>query len=384
LSNFGQNGPMAVGSYPGISLSGAYDFAGNVREWCFNQSSAGRCIRGGAWSDPPYMAYRITQASPFDRSKQNGFRCVQYLQKENIPEQAFQSYIITREDDDYRKVQPVTDETFRVFKQAFSYDKDPLDSQLESRDETAENWIKEKISYNAAYNNERIPAYLYLPKNIPAPYQIIIIFPHSGATINNSSINLEEQEGFDFFVKDGRAVLFPVYKGTYERGGSNYWILHGQVSTRKYFDLVTQLVLDFRRSIDYLETRQDIDTAKIAYYSYSWGGELFSIIASVEKRVKLSILNTGGMRGFDAGGKIFPIADPVNYVTHVEIPTLMLNGEYDMIYQFDKVVKPMYDLMGTAVEDKRLITYPTDHFVPRNELIKESLRWLDRFFGPVK
>ncbi len=384
LSNFGQNGPLAVGSHPGISLSGAYDFAGNVREWCFNKSVEGRCIRGGAWSDPPYMSYRITQASPFDRSEQNGFRCVQYFQTDSIPEQAFQSYTSTRENDDYSKVQPVTDEIFKVYKEAFTYDKEPLDVQLEYRDDMAEDWIKEKISYNAVYNNERIPAYLYLPKNVPAPYQTIIIYPHSGATRGNSSDNLENEEGFDFFIKDGRAVLFPVYKGTYERGGRYYWILHGQVSTRKYFELVTQLVWDFRRSIDYLEMRQDIDTARIAFYSYSWGGELISIIAAVEDRLKLNILNTGGMRGFDAGGKIFPMADPINYVTRVEIPTLMLNGEYDMIYQYDKVVKPMYDLLGTEEKDKRLITYPTDHFVPRNELIKESLKWLDHYFGPVK
>ena len=198
------------------------------------------------------------------------------------------------------------------------------------------------------------------------------------------SVDLEDQEGFDFFMKDGRAVMYPIYKGTYERGGPEYWSLHGRVSTRKYFDLVTKLVLDFRRCMDYIETRQDIDIDKIAYYSYSWGGELVSIIAAVEERLKLNIINTGGMRGFDAGGKIYPMADPINYVTRVKIPTLMLNGEYDMIYQYDKVVKPMYELLGTPETDKLLITYPTDHFVPRNDLIRESLKWLDRYFGPVK
>jgi serine/threonine protein kinase/dienelactone hydrolase len=384
LSNFSQHGPQKVGTHTGISISGAYDFSGNVREWCFNSSAGGRCLRGGAWSDPPYMAYRITQASPFDRSPQNGFRCAKYVTKDNITDQAFQPYTTSRKNDDYRKIQPVSDEIYEAYKEAFSYDKESLDIKIEYRDISARDWIKEKVSYNAAYNNERIPAYLYLPKNVPPPYHSIIIYPHSGATRRNSSENLESTEGFDFFLKDGRAVFYPVYKGTYERGGRYYWVLHGQVSTRKYFDLVTQLVRDFRRSIDYLESRDDIDLNKVAFYSYSWGGEMYSIIAAVEKRLKLGILNTGGMRGFDAGGKIFPIADPINYVTRVTIPTLMLNGEYDMIYQYDKVVKPMHDLLGTADQDKRLITYPTDHFVPRNNLIRESLNWLDRYFGPAR
>lgn len=384
LSNFKQGGPAAVGTHPGITLCGAYDIAGNVREWCYNESSEGRCLRGGAWNDPSYMAYRITHSSPFDRSPHNGFRCARYFEADSLPEETFQPFMSSREDDDYRKVQPVSDEIFQVYKEAFDYDKEPLKAEIEYRDDTPEDWIKEKVSFNAAYNNERIFAYLYLPKDVAKPCQTIIIFPHSGATRRQSSENLEEKEGFNFFIKDGRAVMYPIYKGTYERGNPHYWRLHGQVSTRKYFELVVKLVLDFRKCIDYLETRQDINQDKIAYYSYSWGGELISIIAAVEDRLRLNIINTGGMRGFDDGGKIFPWADPINYVTRVKIPTLMLNGEYDMIYQYDKVVKPMYDLLGTAQKDKRLITYPTDHFVPRNELITESLKWLDRYFGPVK
>jgi hypothetical protein len=62
----------------------------------------------------------------------------------------------------------------------------------------------------------------------------------------------------------------------------------------------------------------------------------------------------------------------------------MLNGEFDMIYQYDKVVKPMYDLLGTPEKDKRLLTYTTDHFVPRNDLIRESLKWIDHYFGLAK
>jgi formylglycine-generating enzyme required for sulfatase activity len=34
LSNFDRRGPAKVGSYPGVSPVGAFDLAGNVREWC--------------------------------------------------------------------------------------------------------------------------------------------------------------------------------------------------------------------------------------------------------------------------------------------------------------------------------------------------------------
>ena len=62
----------------------------------------------------------------------------------------------------------------------------------------------------------------------------------------------------------------------------------------------------------------------------------------------------------------------------------MLNGKYDMIHPYETMVKPMFDLLGTPKDQKVMKLYDTDHYVPRNELIKETLAWLDRYLGPVK
>ena len=71
----------------------------------------------------------------------------------------------------------------------------------------------------------------------------------------------------------------------------------------------------------------------------------------------------------------------INYVTRVKIPTLMLNGRYDMNSPYETTAKPMFDLLGTPKEQK---LYDSDQYIPRNELIKETLNWLDRYLGPVK
>ena len=79
-----------------------------------------------------------------------------------------------------------------------------------------------------------------------------------------------------------------------------------------------------------------------------------------------------------------PEINPINYVSRVKVPTLMLNGKYDLNIPYETWVKPMYDLLGTPPDKKELKLYDTDHFIPREELIKETLIWLDRYLGPVK
>jgi len=89
MSNFEGQGPASVGSYPGVTAYGIYDLAGNVREWCWNETPQGRIIRGGAWNDATYMFGNWSQASSFDRSSKNGCRGVLYLDPDKIPSSAF-------------------------------------------------------------------------------------------------------------------------------------------------------------------------------------------------------------------------------------------------------------------------------------------------------
>ena len=51
---------------------------------------------------------------------------------------------------------------------------------------------------------------------------------------------------------------------------------------------------DLGRSIDYLETRQDIDSKKLAYMGISMGAAVGVILAGVEERLKAVILLDGG------------------------------------------------------------------------------------------
>jgi len=377
FSNFQGKGPVPVGSLPGITSYGAYDMAGNVREWCWNERQNGRLISGGAWNDNTYMFGNWSQIPAFDRSSKNGFRCALYPDPEKIPEPAFQPTKL-REVRDFYKEMPVPDSIFEVYKEQFSYDKTDLNACVESRDESSDDWIKERITFDAAYGGERIIANLFLPKNISTPYQTVIYFPGVQAKVRNSSKDLDSYMEFkvflSFIVKNGRAALYPSYKGTMER---RLEMPAFGTDTHQYTEYLIQLVKDFKRCIDYLETRQDIDSNKLAYYGMSWGGWIGAIIPAVEERLKASVLVAGGL--IDSGR---PEVNPINYVTRVKTPTLMINGRFDTGY--DTSIKPMFDLLGTPDEHKELKLFETDHIPPRVEFIKETLAWLDRYLGPVK
>jgi dienelactone hydrolase len=383
FSNFRGKGPVAAGSLPGLTAYGALDMAGNVREWCWNETPNGRLIRGGAWDDNPYIFGFLSQALATERSPRDGFRCAVYPDRKGVPAAVFQPEKPVEVRDLY-KDKPVPDDVFRVYKELFSYDKTDLKAKVDARDERPD-WIHETVSFDAAYGGERILAHLFLPRNAAPPYQAVVYFPGSQSINERSSREIESYYEFpmflSFIVKNGRAALYPIYKGTFERGNDALAALLNSedVDSHQAVDLFVQEIKDLRRSVDYLETRSDIDGQRIAYYGMSWGAGLGPLVGAVEDRFKASVLTGGSMTGLGR-----PEINAINYVGRVRIPTLMLNGKYDTINPVETTIRPMFDLLGTPAAEKRLELFETDHIPPITEYIKETLAWLDEYLGPVK
>jgi eukaryotic-like serine/threonine-protein kinase len=378
-SNFSSTGLLPVGSKPDMSPWGNYDMAGNVKEWIWTEAESGkRYVLGGAWDEPEYKFMDPDAQSPFLRAANIGFRCVKYIDPESIPKVATEPMPSPRRD--LTKVKPVSDQMFQAYRSLYSYDKAPLNATVEPFDNDAEDWKVEKITYAAAYGGERAIAYLFLPKRAKPPFQTVLLFPGGSALgLRTFSLNyaLTPSAALDAILRSGRAVLFPVYKGTFERGDGMESDVPNATST--FRDHVIMWAKDASRAIDYIETRPDLDHSKLAYYGISWGAEMGGIVPAVESRIKVCVFAGGGIDFI----RSLPEVDAVNFVPRVKQPSLMLNGKYDFIFPVESTQELFYQLLGSKKEQKKHLLYETAHNVPRNELIKETLSWLDQYLGPV-
>ncbi|MEO8053327.1 MAG: SUMF1/EgtB/PvdO family nonheme iron enzyme, partial [Acidobacteriota bacterium] len=373
-SNFRSEGTQPVGSGGALSGSGTTDMAGNVKEWCLNEAREGRrLILGGGFGEPNYMFFNTDAQSPWDRLANFGFRGV----KLNSPPSAAATAhleVLTR---DYWKEKPVGDDVFKAYTALYAYDKGELNPQVEET-ATMQEWSRTKVSFDAAYGHERVTAYLFLPKNAPPPFQTVVNFPGGFAFLDDKLDLSSIEDDYDFLLKSGRALLVPIYKGSYERRDG---YVPGRSPSAFLRDHVIAWSKDLGRSLDYLETRKDIDSARVAYFGFSQGGAYGALLPAVEKRIVVAILSSGGFYS----RRFFPEVDPFNFITHVTIPVLMLNGRYDTTFPTESSQRPLFHWLGSPGKDKKHVIYEVGHAAfPRPAAVRETLDWLDKYLGPVR
>ena len=189
LSNFGGEGPAPVGSFAGMSGFGTFDMAGNAKEWVWNETASenSRYILGGGWDDPSYAFALPDARSPFDRSPENGFRCIKYDESLAASELLRP---IERPARDFGEEYLVSDETFERFKDQYSYDRTELNVVIEPMADDSEHWTYERITIDSTYG-ERFALRLFLPTNVEPPYQSVVFWPGSNAVDAQAAVGFE-------------------------------------------------------------------------------------------------------------------------------------------------------------------------------------------------
>jgi eukaryotic-like serine/threonine-protein kinase len=374
-SNITSNALAPVGKYQGLGPYGTYDMTGNVREWVTNAAGGdSRFILGGSWKSQSYLSTTPEALSPFDRSETNGFRCVRNI--EALPVEALDP--VKPMVRDFAKFKPVSDEVFNAYKILYAYPHSPLNAQSDGVVEETADWREEKVTFDAAYGGQRMSAYLFLPKNVHPPYQTVLFFPSARVRALRDSRKLGDLKFFDYVIQSGRAVMYPVYLDTYERK-VNFYLPQGLVSS----ELNVDHYKDAARALDYLATRSDIDSNKLAYLGVSMGSAKGVIISTLlQDRLKTSIFLDGGYFLFPPT----PGNDQADFAPRLKIPVLMVNGRYDYSFSLDRAQNPLFAMLGTPAGDKRHLVLETPHDVTeqRPQLVKAVLDWLDHYLGRVE
>ncbi len=361
----------AVDSYPfGISPYGAYNMAGNVAEWCLNESSEGRpAIAGGSWADAVHQFGARDSRPTLERANTVGFRCV----SKPAPGSTDQGTARLEPPRRRQSITPVDDATYGAFLSHYRYDKKDLAAEVLETLETPD-WRREKLTFSGV-GGDRVIAYLYLPKRAKAPYQVINYVVSSTVFFGRTAA--EEVEALlASQIKTGRAVFAAVPKGALERewpGHSDWPARAGSVEAR---DELLLRVTEFRMGLDYLETRGEIDTGRIAHVGFSWGAlDRALVLNAVESRIRSVIFIGGGLLSLPR----LPETRSDHFVPRIQGPTLVLLGSHDEI--IDKSYgRALYELLP---EPKRLEVVESGHLPTvelRNPIINE---FLDETLGRV-
>jgi formylglycine-generating enzyme required for sulfatase activity/predicted esterase len=360
----------AVGSFRGgLNLRGLYDMAGNAREWTSSATEGGRIVTmGGACDGPSYLFTDVETRPPSERNPTTGFRCMLPVKPASVPEELERPLPAPT---DWSKVQPFSDEVWQTWLSLLAYPEASPQEKTELVDDGSPYWRMEKVSFAAAYGGERVIAYLFLPRSSAPPYQAVVFWPGATARRFTSSEDgqmLSDLRVWGYLVKDGRAVLYPILKGTYERGGGP--------AAPEIKDLYLLNVKDISRSLDYLEGRDDIAKDRLAYMGFSWGAYMGTLACASDARFKTAILLCGGI---GSRGEI------LGWARRVTIPTQMVNGRVDGLFPYQESQLPMFRALGTLEQDKRLVLLDTDHQISGadKEVMTANLEWLDRYLGPV-
>jgi len=368
-ANFRNEGawPVDSGEF-GMSPFGAYNMAGNVSEWCLNETSEGFLATGGGWGEPVYTFANYGAFPGFYSSDKRGFRCA-------LTTGGDQGNATIKINEQVPVYTRTSDQDFAKWTRFYDYEKTPLNPQVEKQ-ETPE-WTRERITYDGA-DGERAIAYLYIPKNFPKPLQVIHFVPPGDVENGQRSATQATEDSLGSQIKSGRAVFVVIIKGYIERLNPEGYV-EPDPTTAEYRDKVVNRITDLRRGLDYLETRNDIDARKIAFCGVSSGARVGLIQAAVERRYAAVVLVGSGLR--QAYSNFIAEANTINFASHIRGPIMLIHGKYDENLSLKREAEPLYKILP---EPKQMVTYDGGHVAPLELLVRTMNGFLDQTMGPVK
>ena len=271
---------------------------------------------------------------------------------------------------------PVADEAFAVIRSLYEYDDAlPLNARTLQHFDTA-GFTREKFVIDG-WRGTRIPGLIALPKTNRMQHPVIVLIDGIGGwkerwwqqtSWNRGRVLVDSllASGFAIVMIDAPASGERTHENDYETAEA---FIKKPAQLR---DLVIQNVIEHRRVIDYLETRADIDTARVGMLGLSLGGMTTFFLGSVDSRVK------AGVTGVTPLWRFGPVTSAANYAPRVTMPMLMLMGRRDSYYTSEQVAQVYASL---ASRHKEVVWYDVGHRLPE-EYAAAAADWFRRHLEP--
>jgi pimeloyl-ACP methyl ester carboxylesterase len=196
--------------------------------------------------------------------------------------------------------EPIGEEAFRVLTAFYDYDKEiPREARVVELKETATS-VRRKVVFRSA-RSFLVPGYLEFPKQVQPPYPcVLLLHGWSGSKESwwEDGNYISGGDARKALLAKGYAVFALDAQGHGDRIAENdYHVVNlhnepGAEPRKNYFtlrEIITQTVVDYRRGLDYLATRGDIDMQRIGLLGYSMGGFHAFALTATEPRIKLAV-----------------------------------------------------------------------------------------------
>jgi len=289
------------------------------------------------------------------------------------------SIITVEAQDQTTKLQPIGEEAYQVMSQFFEYEKDiPLNARIVETTEM-ENCVREKIVFTGI-RNSRVPGYLVLPKNGKQPYPcVLLLHGYTGSKSVWLKDDDQDEMGYEWkysqiadgLLAQGYALLaldMP-YHGErkairdYEPPNNilQYnWMIQG-------LDMISWAAIDYRKAVDYISSRPEINASRIGVMGQSGGGWLTFMISALESRVKVSVATVTPIRISQNKNEVVPS----NFAPRIVCPFLMIMGRQDDWYAVDEG-DYLFGLIKSPI--KNIIWYDSGHNLPI-EHVDDAVSW---------
>jgi len=276
----------------------------------------------------------------------------------------------------------ISEEAFQARLPFFQHNPEvPLEARVVRVWET-EATLRQKIVFRGA-QGFLVPGYLELPKAAPRPVPLVLLlhgwsgskeawYQDEGMISGGNMRRALIEAGFATLALDAATHGERASEIDYQH--VNPFDDPEAPERRNYFsyaEIAVQTVKDYRRALDYLDQRGDVDTARIGLVGYSMGGMLALPLMAVEPRVRAVVACVPPLYG-----TAYEPAMPVDYSWGVgDTPLLLLMGRQDEMYD-EATVQSTFDTYLRR-PSARLIWYEQGHKLTP-VYVPDALAWLEQ------